>query len=75
MAFSGSAGYMHAHTSVRIHAPLECFHSSLLISPDMGGSTPSRMLALHTPYSFQWGVIHEHQYSPRTLLFSASGPS
>ena len=57
MAFSTSAGYRQAQTSVRIQAPLELRHSSLFTQPDSGAGSPARRLALPMPYSFQFGVM------------------
>ena len=74
MALSGQPGWVQAQISVRIHAPLEFFHSSLYSSPLMGGTTPARRLLLPTPYSFQLGPMKEIQYSASTLESIASGP-
>ena len=74
MALSGQPGCVQAQISVRIHAPLECFHSSLYSSPLIGGTMPVAQVALaQTPYSFQLGPMKLIQYSPSSLESTSLG--
>ena len=73
-ARSGYAGASVAHTSVLIHAPLECFQG-FCKSPQIGGIIPFSIFLRAMPYSFQYPVIKESQYSPRTSDVIFLGPS